>query len=411
MKAKDSFEKIKEIINESKIEFNDGYYRVYDIEDLDQSVVTQNLKDLGYSVQNGRTVKDSTILINTSVTAWDGSNCPFFDSWETLFNHVSASYEVPSFFYVLGDDQSDEIYQNNITKLENYCDFRRLLSEIADHCEPRSGVGKGTENLLFLIEIESKVRRHEFPPVITWSHLQKMQSVADSKLALEKLKQSIALDDSQDVERRSSLRSAFNELAGSCNIGDNIFSKILFDLPTLYKKYKEHHEIFVHKFSVNKVLQEINQQDLAYTSKINEITASAQGKALTIPAALVAIGALMKIDAVIDGVTVIIGILITSFIVIKSLAVHSATFKHLRSQVKKEFKRYKGLSEDAEIRAQSQSTETQLKELIDNASTNVKYAKGGVYIAAVFAAIYVLSMLGLFEKTDDIAAMLSQIVR
>lgn len=398
MKAKESFDKLKEIIQSSSIQFDDGYYRIFDIENLDQQAVEQLLKDIGYSVQSGRTVKATEILINTAVTAWGERKCPIYSSWENLFNEVTASYAVPEYCYVVDENQSDEIAQRNCEKLEIFCDFRRLLSDIADHCEPKSGPGKGTQNILFLIEVESNVKRYEFSPVITWAQLQTMEAIDDAKFALDKMKQSIALDDSQDIERRSSLRSAFNEMAGSCTVDRDIFPTILFDLPKLYKKYKEHHEIFVHKFSVNKILQEISQQDLAYTSKINEITASAQGKALTIPAALVAIGALMKIHAMIDGIMVIVGMLITSFIVVRSLGVHSATFKHLQGQVGKEFKRYKTLSEDAEIRAQSNETETQLTDLITGAARNVRFAKWGVYLAVVCAAIYVVVKLG-YHKT------------
>lgn len=398
MKTKESFDKLKEIIQSSSVQFDDGYYRIFDIDDLDLKATEQLLRDIGYFVQSGRTVKDAEILINTAVTAWVEGKCPLYNSWENLFNEVTASYAVPEYFYVVDDNQSEEIAQTNCEKLEIFCDFRRLLSDIADHCEPKSGPGKGTQNILFLIEVETNVKRYEFSPVITWAQLQRLDAIDDAKLALGKMKQSIALDDSQDIERRSSLRSAFNEMAGSCTVDRDIFPTILFDLPKLYRKYKEHHEIFVHKFSVNKILQEISQQDLAYTSKINEITASAQGKALTIPAALVAIGALMKIDAMIDGVMVIVGIFITSFIVVRSLGVHRATFKHLKVQVGKEFSRYKTLSEDAEIRAQSKETETQLSGLITGAVKNVRFAKWGVYLAVVCTVIYVLAKLG-YHKT------------
>tara|TARA_R110001583_G_scaffold195537_1_gene375637 strand:- start:993 stop:2225 length:1233 start_codon:yes stop_codon:yes gene_type:complete len=398
MKVKESFDKLIDIISSSKVIFDDGYYRIFDIEDLDRKTVEQLLKDIGYSVQAGRTVKETEILINTNVTAWGEGKCPLFSSWEILFNEVSASYAVPENFYIVDEGQTDTSIENNKGKLELFCGFRRLLADIADHCEPKTGPGKGTQNVLFLIEVESNVKRYEFSPSITWAQLKAMGAADDGLFALDKLKQSIALEDSQDIERRSSLRSALNEMAGSCTVDRDIFPTILFELPKLYKKYKDHHEIFVHKFSVNKILQEISQQDLAYTSKINEITASAQGKALTIPAALVAIGALMKIDELIDGTVVIIGMLITSFIVIRSLDVHKATFEHLKGQVGKEFKRYKALSEDAEIRSQSQTTEEQLTGLVSGAAKNVKYAKWGVHLALTCATFYVLIILG-YHKT------------
>lgn len=398
MKAKESFGRLIDIIQASNIKFEDGYYRISNTEELDTPAVEQLLKDIGYSVPAGRTFRDNEIRINATVTAWGETKCPIYSSWESLFNEVTTCYAVPEYFYVVDESQTDKTAQRNREMLEIFCDFRRLLSDIADHCEPKSGPGKGSQNVLFLIEVESNVKRYEFSPVITWAQLETIDSIGNARLALDKIKQSIALDDSQDIERRSSLRSAFNEMAGACTVDRDIFPTILFDLPKLYKKYKEHHEIFVHKFSVNKILQEISQQDLAYTSKINEITASAQGKALTIPAALVAIGALMKIDAMIDGITVIIGMLITSFIVVRSLGVHRATFKHLMGQVGKEFKRYKTLSEDAEIRAQSQDTETQLTGLICGAAKNVRYAIWGVHTAFVCAVIYVVVNLG-YHKT------------
>jgi hypothetical protein len=193
------------------------------------------------------------------------------------------------------------------------------------------------------------------------------------------------LGDSQDTERRSVMRSAFHEIISVCHDEKEIFKRFLSSITHFKKRYDEHYELFVKRFSINKVLHEINDQDLSYTSKINEILSSAQNKALAIPGALIVIGAVMKIDQLVDGIAVGIGILITTIIVHRSLEVHKATFNHIEKQVKSEFKRYDVLNEDVEIRRQANQTSEDLNELLLKAKANSNFMRGAIWFICAFS--------------------------
>ena len=185
------------------------------------------------------------------------------------------------------------------------------------------------------------------------------------------------------------MRSALNELVNTCSDSVSIFPSIVRSIPELQKKYDEHHELFIKRFSVNKVLLEISQQDLQYTSKLNEIISNVQTKALTIPAGLVFIGAIMRIDYYLDGLAISIGIIMTTWIIYRSLDVYQDSFIHIENQVKAEFKRYDTLSEEAEVRTQSKKTKGELLGLIVKAKDNTKLIKNCVRFSLIAALLYI----------------------
>ena len=132
-----------------------------------------------------------------------------------------------------------------------------------------------------------------------------------------------------------------------------------------------------------------NDQDLKYTSKINEIVSSAQNKALTIPGALIAIGAIMKIDHIADGMAVAVGMMVTTIIVDRSLGVHKATIAHLDKQVEADFRRYNTLSEKAEVRMQANNTRSELKGLLAKATTNSTFINKCIWWLFVASIVFI----------------------
>jgi len=250
-----------------------------------------------------------------------------------------------------------------------------LLAQLSDHCDPPAGPAKGSRKLVYVIETENSFSKHEFRPTVSSEVLSNLENTDSALIAVDKLLKVINVGDSQDTERKNVLRSAFSELIRGCSDQSDIFQTVLRSANELHSKYEAHHELFVKRFSVNKVLQEINDQDLKYTSKINEIVSSAQNKALTIPGALIAIGAIMKIDHIADGIAVAVGMMVTTIIVHRSLDVHQATIDHINKQVESDFRRYDTLNEKAEVRKQANNTRSELKGLLAKATTNSTFIR------------------------------------
>jgi uncharacterized protein YgiM (DUF1202 family) len=166
------------------------------------------------------------------------------------------------------------------------------------------------------------------------------------------------------------------------------------------------------------VLSEINQQDLQYTSSINEIISNAQGKALTIPAAFVAVSAIMRIDHYYDSIAVISGLLLSLIIVVKSINVHKQTFLHIKNQIKSEFKRYAGLDKNSEVRVAANKVEKELSRLVTKSLEGLKFIKIVLVVTFVVAVLYSLLIVNennsievasIEKKTDHVVTIVDEL--
>jgi len=362
-----------------------------------EEVIKSALENVGYSFDKFRTIRGNQLHISLNVANWVGG-CPVFDNWIDLYAVVENSSNTPEFFYIVETKNSSVDNSQFQINIKLFCLVRKLLVLLSDHCEPASGSAKGSKKVFLIIEADDGIAKYEFSPSIDWEELQLIHGSNTHIDDVEKLIQLNQLGDSQDTERRSVMRSAFHELISVCHDEKEIFGRLLSSITHFKKRYDEHYELFVKRFSINKVLHEINDQDLSYTSKINEILSSAQNKALAIPGALIVIGAVMRIDQVVDGLAVAIGILVTTIIVHRSLGVHNATFSHIEKQVTSEFKRYDVLNEDVEIRKQANQTRKDLKGLLRKAKANSSFMRGAIWFICAFALGFILYIACNIEK-------------
>jgi hypothetical protein len=404
------------LLGSNSANFTDDQVRITLNSGFDSGHIQSILVGIGYIFDQARTLRGDIMTISMSAANWTGE-CPIFADWGALFSKVIASSIVPSHFYIVESKSSSLEEHSNSRKLELICKTRQLLAQLSDHCDPQSGAAKGSRKLVYVIETENSFSKHEFKPNVSWEVLSHIENTDSALISIEKLLKVINVGDSQDTERKNVLRSAFSELISRCLDQSDIFPTILRSANELHNKYEAHHELFVKRFSVNKVLQEINDQDLKYTSKINEIVSSAQNKALTIPGALIAIGAIMKIDHIADGIAVAVGMMVTTIIVHRSLEVHHATIDHLDKQVEADFRRYDTLNEKAEVRMQANITRSELKGLLKTATINSTFIKKCIWwlffasIAfIVFSSFPIESQLFIGEAFSLIATKLSSIV-
>jgi hypothetical protein len=313
----------------------DGQTISVDVVETNSLDIKSVLEGLGYDFNDLKTYRNGVLKLRIAAEAWEDIDCPFYLNWNDLYEQVALSTQLPKYFYIIEDKTSSlNVEQANIKKLKLFCHARQLLAQMSDLCEPKSGQNKGKDKLLFIIETESNVSRREFTPNVGWNELLLITDIDDALISVNKLIDALNLGDRQDTERRSVMRSALNELVNTCSDSVSIFPSIVRSIPELQKKYDEHHELFIKRFSVNKVLLEISQQDLQYTSKLNEIISNVQTKALTIPAGLVFIGAIMRIDYYLDGLAISIGIIMTTWIIYRSLDVYQDSLFILKIRLK-----------------------------------------------------------------------------
>ena len=336
----DNFKKFTDLLQKNSPSITDGELKITLPSNINEKEVKQILLDVGYSFDEVKTIRSSYVNISLRAGSWAGKGL-IYNNWKDLFAIVNSTSKLPSYFYIVEGNAAsvNDTDENEVLKL--FCELRKLLAKLADQCDPhQEGCAKGSKRLFYIIETDNSVAKYEFEPTLTWDELKRVPTKNGQLSLVKKLDSRITSGDSQDSERKSAMRSAFHEIISTCSSHLDIFKKTLNSIESFNKRYEEHHDLFVRRFSINKVLHEISEKDLTYTSKINEILSSAQNKALTIPGALIVIGAVMKIDHLVDGLAVAIGMLITTIIVHRSLEVYNSTFVHIEKQVKTEFERY-----------------------------------------------------------------------
>lgn len=130
------------------------------------------------------------------------------------------------------------------------------------------------------------------------------------KNALEFIKV-LSIDDAQSPERISIMRAALLDVLEEDD--NKSITSLINKSAKLYKRYNELLDLYTKKFSVNKILNELDQKNLEYTSKINEFVSSSQSKVFTIPGVLIAIGGLAKASGFLDSILIFIGLLMVCF--------------------------------------------------------------------------------------------------
>lgn len=314
------------------------------------------------------------------------------DTIEEIFNKVNHSYTVPPFFYVLSQTQdSQELFQQYLS-LKVYVESKKVLAKLADHCEPKSGLAKGSDGLVFIIESQEKVTKHDFKPVTNWGFLNSIDFEEEDYKALENLSEILNLsEDPREKERKYVLKATLKDfIIDKCVSNEKVFETFLGSTKEFYIAYKQAHEIYINNFSISKILREISEKDLEYTGKINDVVSSAQTKALTMPGVMVVIGAALKVDSISDIILITLGVIFIASILIKSLSIFEATISHLKKQVISDFDRYNSLTYELDIRKKAETAKTELNSLLDTGVHNSRHMKTLSKVALIIMLIYLV---------------------
>lgn len=170
----------------------------------------------------------------------------------------------------------------------------------------------------------------------------------------------IEVDDVMTSERQSILRVAISDFV------DNkcVLTEIIEQDKQIYKRYKDLVDLYTKKFSIDKVLSEIESKYIEYTSKINDIISSTQNKAYAIPGALIAASALIKAGNLLIGSLVIIGLFMIFLITFVSNQSYKDSLDELNTSLEKSFKRFQILEKRTQIYKEAGDTSTKLSDKI-----------------------------------------------
>lgn len=298
---KDTFtkNKIKELeslieqLSSCEIEIGDGYSEI----SLGQNVNGENLKNLlrNLGVETDELdYSSSHNMVSFPIKKGDlAENTVIFPTLESFWIKASSLDDELSFYIIL--DGGERVNNGLISflnpepiikKINLFLKWRKLINKIATHSlsdkciyyVPNKDNGKEVEITIpsnNLFKIDKIVKTDE----INYEYVNELWNAIEA-------------DDVMTSERKSILRLAISDLVDEKCILTEIIEKD----ERIYNRYKDLVDLYTKKFSIDKVLSEIESKYIEFTSKINDIISSTQNKAFAIPGALIAVSALIKTD-------------------------------------------------------------------------------------------------------------------
>ena len=124
----------------------------------------------------------------------------------------------------------------------------------------------------------------------------------------------MADEDVHCEERRHVMRETLTDFLKDekdCNI-----RTIMASISPFYKKYNERYKVYVSKFSVNKILTEIESDCLTFLGKVQDAIIAQQTKAFAVPGGIVAVGAILKpATTAWDYLVILVGLIISTWMI------------------------------------------------------------------------------------------------
>ncbi|QQD27993.1 hypothetical protein ICJ33_00885 [Pseudomonas simiae] len=286
----------------------------------------------------------SRLWVSRQASAWAQSICPLFGRLEDLWCAYRDGREYPSFVYYFGDENDEGL----ITKLKIFFCWKRLLGLLADH----EGAKGRFHSFIFFIATDKSSKKFELNPIISLEELLSVECQDGVESAIYNLESLLMIeDDIHGEERHHIMRLALAELVELHDVKCS-FSKVMSSTMDFKAKYKELYDLYVRRFSVKKLLNEIDEKTSDYLVKVQDSISSSQTKAYAIPGALIAIAALVKSVSFLDFLLVIAGLLFVWYLTKVANDISREAYAVMSVQIDKSFSRYSELPDSsADVKA------------------------------------------------------------
>ncbi|MDS9873508.1 hypothetical protein RMI40_01475 [Pseudomonas protegens] len=382
-------ESIASLLDSSTLKMEDGYLEVFsELENLE--VLYIELCKLGYTGEESidNSGKNYCLSLNLSADSWPAKS-PFYPNILVFWQYVISRKSLPEKFYIIDSKifSGQEPECQSVKSIKYYFQWRELLSSLKDH-----GGGEGVEStLVFFISTEKGAKMYELNPRrIDLAQVMEGFKGGGEDKDIASLAEVIAIEDGHQKERRDVLRASLAELLEEEYSGST-FAWLLKQGTRLKKKYHENYDVYLHKFSVNKLLSEIEEKSTDYISKINDSISSSQAKAFAIPGALIAIAALIKNADLFSLLFVCAGLLSVSFLTFVANNIHCEAYGALRDQVQRSLKRYEIIKNEDAVRVSAEEAKIKLLGLIDRAVKRLRiinYLSVSIFLLGVFYTVF-----------------------
>ncbi|HDM8302537.1 hypothetical protein ACX1IH_10470 [Yersinia enterocolitica] len=215
-------------------------------------------------------------LLLTSDICWFPTTNDYF---KALRVRIKNSKEAIDSFYI--EDLSSEEIETITHSSKAYIQWCEILSKIADHVEYDDS--NFWPNYIFVMEggKSKKITTYNLP-------LKKVDDNFLNSVDISPCDVSTLTNvDLHSYERKLVLRSSLIELYNDSNEKNSFLSSVLISPQKLWDLFSINYEIYINKYSINKVIHEVETQKLDFLSKLNSLIQEHQTKSLSIPAVLV----------------------------------------------------------------------------------------------------------------------------
>lgn len=281
---------------------------ILDTLSLDIQAVHEFLKAYGcHSPGDLDLIGNELFLLKPS--AWDEGYVPFFANAEAMWHSLRTRSAKPDHMHIIGLDQVQHASVSRLLAL--YFLVREILKTLC-HSE---GDDSQTLKYIFFSSKESLLTKLEVSYLMSSDELLAIE-VDDKGVKHAQTMHAAAMAD-EDVhceERRHVMRETLTDFLKeekNCNI-----RTIMASISIFYKKYNERYKVYVSKFSVNKILTEIESDCVSFLGKIQDAIIAQQTKAFAVPGGIVAVGAILKpATNAWDYLVILVGLIISTWMV------------------------------------------------------------------------------------------------
>lgn len=358
-----------------KSEGNIMTFNFFDSSPSNLSFMQDKFVEFGLSMRPN--IEGNDLVITTNSRSFEEESI-IFPSLDSLWRKAKSLGKLPKDYIVLREKISSLEYVSQALSISLFLKWSYILECVSNHSYK--------EKFIIYIPNDDGGKELVIESYERLDLILNINPISESESAADDLLKILSINDAQEKERKAIIRNAIYDFVSN-EENKNIDSLISLG-DRVYNRYNDLLELYTNRFSVNKLLSEIEQKNLEYTSKINEFVSSSQTKAFAIPGALIAIGGIAKSSGFLDSLLILIGLFYVYHITYMSNQVLNDSYDSLKKSIKKSFERYSKFEEGLEVKEAASEINKDLLDKVNSAQTRISkvngIGKGMLWIGGVY---------------------------
>ncbi|MEQ6292213.1 hypothetical protein ACFPAG_16525 [Vogesella sp. GCM10023246] len=363
---------------------NNGYLAVKMLAD-NHSNFCNALRIIGYAGEEPKLHSDQKLYFEyNGEEAWP-NGVFFYENLQKYWSEATgkAYPSISHEFYLISEKiySTDSLGDPLIRTMFSLAKINSILTVAKDFHLP-----SGNE-YAFFVNAEHGIQKFEICTSLKYSELAQINPLPLDVENISNLYEKITNPDAHSSERREVIRAVLAELHKICQ-GKLDPKLILQHSGFISKNFTARFDLYVHKFSTSRLINEIDSKTLEYISKVNEYISDSQGKVLVVPGAIIATAALVKDSGMWVAFLVCIGSWLAHDFVHAANDIHLKSLEILKKQVNENLSSYMELSTDVEIREHAGNATAQVNELIAVSEGRIKKINTGALIMVIISITF-----------------------